>query len=266
MCFYVPETIRWFANPAPPNSAIAPDPQRAGLSNGPLPVKDDLWTKPKQGIPWYTSDPASCNFVTQPGRLPNKVCAEIGDPQFHGLTGLTIWGQWGVQPRFVKPMSNIVKPLLDLLGVDLQDLCWQPIHWLRVAKGQHHHVLESLVGFTSSSRKYPQMAHNDRDWQPAAAPGVCWLFSLFLLPAERMWTRSGLEIRGHPHILGAWVRKAAHDRRIRLILLTSWASFASFWAFLSSSCNVSFSAWKQLSAQKAPVEVNLSHCLNVWRA
>ena len=28
----------------------------------------------------------------------------------------------------------------------------------RVAKGQHHHLLESLVGFTSTSRKYLQMA------------------------------------------------------------------------------------------------------------
>lgn len=133
----------------------------------------------------------------------------------------------------------------------------------RVAKGQHHHLLESLAKFTSSSRNHLQMPQNDSDWQPATAPGVCWSFSLSLPPAERMRTRSGWEIRGHPHILGAGGRITTHDRRILMILLTKWASFASFWAVLNSCCNVSFSAWKQLSAHKSPV-VNLSHCLNVW--
>ena len=146
------------------NSAIAPDPQRAGLSNGPLPVKDDLWTvQARTGYTLVHLWSSKLQFVRQAGTLPNKVCAKMGHTAFHAPYNMRtvksstnhlvfFRGRGGVSVF----RKNHVEPLLDLLGVDLQDLCWQPIHWLlQGCQGQHHHLLESLAGFTNYT-KYPK--------------------------------------------------------------------------------------------------------------
>ena len=262
MSFYAHETIRWCANPAyhdsfrplPPfllenlviwsaNSANHLIPRELGFQMGRCLTRMTCGPcKPEQGILCCTSDPASYNLWHRQGRFQVKFVQKWGIPHFMLLT---IWGQWGLQPTICffrgrgeslfsgKPMLNLFLTCSELIfKIFVGSLSTGSY---RVAKGQHHHLLESLAGFTSSSRNHLQMPQNDSDWQPAAAPGVCWSFSLSLPPAERMRTRSGWEIRGHPHILGAGGRITTHDRRILMILLTSVDKVGLFRVFLGCS-------------------------------
>jgi len=101
--------------------------------------------------------------VRQAGTLPNKVCAKMGHTAFHAPYNMRTVKSSTNHLVFFRGRGEFLFSGKTMLNLFLT--CSELIFKIfagslstgsyRVAKGQHHHLLESLAGFTNYT-KYPK--------------------------------------------------------------------------------------------------------------